>query len=366
MKSISIYRIAAILIVVTLTTIVLYYGKTFLVPLFFSILFAMLLVPVCRKLEKWGISRVWSTLTGILIIILFVLAILGIIGAQAASLSQDLPKIQAKAQQLIQNMQGWVQSQFGVTPQQQISYLQKGVRNISNSANSFFTSVLSGAMGLITGFVLFLLYFFFLMWKREKYKEFILRLVEEENRNETSKTIDQITHVASQYLVGRLISMVFLALCYMIGFSVVGLPNGPLVALVAVIPTIVPYVGAFVGGFFPLAIALVSGSSGMILPVAIILVVAQAIDNNIIEPLVEGESLDISPVFTIVAIVLGELVWGVAGMVLFIPLFAILKIVCDHIPALHPYSFLLNNEVQEPLWLENIKNSVKRLKRKKN
>jgi predicted PurR-regulated permease PerM len=110
--------------------------------------------------------------------------------------------------------------------------------------------------------------------------------------------------------------------------------------------------------------ALVSGSSGIVLPVAIILVVAQVIDNNIIEPLVEGESLDISPIFTIVAIVLGDLVWGVAGMVLFIPLFAILKIVCDHIPALHPYSFLLNNEVQEPQWVEKIKNNVKRLTRK--
>jgi predicted PurR-regulated permease PerM len=364
MKGISIYRVAVILMVLVLTTVVLYYGKVFLIPLFFSILFAMLLLPVCRKLEKWGVSRIGSTLLGIFLIILFVVVLLGIIGAQVASLSQDMPKIQAKAQQLIQMTQGWVQSQFGVTPQQQIAYLQKGVRNMSNSANSFFTSLVSGAMGLITGFVLFLLYFFFLMWKREKYREFFLRLVEEENRTETKKALDQITQVASQYLIGRLISMVFLAVFYMIGFTIVGLPNGPLVALVAVIPTIVPYVGTFVGGFFPLAMALVSGSAGMLLPVAIILVVAQAIDNNLIEPLVEGESLDISPIFTIVAIVLGEMVWGVAGMVLFIPLFAILKIVCDHIPALHPYGFLLDNEIQEPEWMEKIKNGVKRLKNK--
>ncbi len=100
----------------------------------------------------------------------------------------------------------------------------------------------------------------------------------------------------------------------------------------------------------------------MILPVAIILVAAQAIDNNIIEPLAEGESLHISPIFTIVAIVLGEWLWGVAGMILFIPMFAILKIICDHIPALHPFSYLLNNEMHEPQWMKKIKDLFKKKK----
>jgi predicted PurR-regulated permease PerM len=315
----------------------------------------MLLLPICRKLEKWGISRIWSTLIGIIIIILFVLLLLGIIAAQAASMSQDLPRMQVKAQQFIQTAQSWIQSKYGMTPQDQISYLQQGVSNISQSASKFFTSILSGAMGLITGFVLVLLYFFFLMWKREKYKDFFLQLVEEENKPEVTKELNQITHVASQYLIGRLISMGFLAVFYMIGFSIVGLENSILVALVAVIPTIVPYVGSFIGGFFPLAMALVGESSGMVLPVIIILIVAQVIDNNIIEPIVEGESMDISPIFTIIGIVLGEQIWGIAGMVLFIPMFAILRIVCSHLPVLHPFNFLLENEVEEPAWVHKIK-----------
>ena len=64
--------------------------------------------------------------------------------------------------------------------------------------------------------------------------------------------------------------------------------------------------------------------------------------------------------FTIVAIVLGELVWGISGMILFIPMFAILKIICDHIPSLHPYSFLLANEVEEPHWVNTVKKWFKK------
>ena len=355
MKSISIYRLNAVLLLLILTTIILYYGKEFLVPLFFAILLAMLLLPVCRKLEQWGMGRVASTFMGIFIILLFISGLIGIIAAQGVSLADDWPKMQQKATQLYADAQMWVQTNYGIGQHEQDSYVQKGVDKMGESGGQTFGKMLSGFMGLLTGLVLTLLYFFFLMWKREKYKEFFLKLVKEESRNETGETLNKISHVAGMYLIGRLVSMTFLAVIYMVGFSVVGLENGILIALVAVIPTIVPYVGAFIGGFFPLAMALIGDDPNMAIPVLAILVVAQILDNNIIEPLVEGESLDISPIFTIIAIVLGELVWGVAGMILFMPMFAILKIVCDHIPKLHPYSFLLENEVEEPRWVVKMK-----------
>lgn len=355
MKSISLYRLNGVLFLLILTTITLYYGKEFLVPLFFAILLAMLLMPVCRKLEKWGMGRVGATLTGILIILLFISGLVAIIAAQGVSLAEDMPQMQQKVQEYLASGQEWIQSRYGIALQEQNTYLQKGVDKVSESGGSFFGKFFSGLMGMLTGLVLVLLYFFFLMWKREKYKEFILKLVEKENRTEVSRELDKISHVAGMYLIGRLISMTFLAIVYMAGFSIVGLPNGLLIALVAVIPTIIPYVGAFVGALFPLAMALVGGSSEMVLPIAIILIAAQIIDNNIIEPLVEGESLNISPIFTIVSIVIGELIWGIAGMILFMPIFAIIKIICDHIPSLHPYGFLLENDVDDPQWLEKVK-----------
>src|SRR5690606_40014148 len=116
MKSISLYRYNAILLLLILTTVVLYFGKELLVPLFFAILLAMLLLPVCRKLESWGVNRVWSTLTGILIIVAFIAGLITIIAAQGVSLSEDMPQMQSKAQQLIQNVQEWIQSRYGIAP----------------------------------------------------------------------------------------------------------------------------------------------------------------------------------------------------------------------------------------------------------
>ena len=57
-----------------------------------------------------------------------------------------------------------------------------------------------------------------------------------------------------------------------------------------------------------------------------------------------GEQVDINPLFTIMVIVLGEMIWGVAGMILAIPLLGMVKIICDHYPALQPYGFLIGTE----------------------
>jgi len=345
-----------------LTVIILYYGRSFLVPLTFGILFSMLMVPVSNRLERWGLGRKSATLVCILIILLCVAGIVALISMQATSFSEDLPQIQQKVQQLIDSVQHWVQSQFGVTPEKQLQFMKQQVAKFSQSANTFATTFLAGTFSILGGFVLMLLYFFFLMWKREKYEAFFLRLSPNEGQGEVKRELREITKVSSRYLIGRLISMFFLITIYAIGFSIVGLKNAILVSFIAVLPTIIPYIGAYIGGLFPIVMALVTGSTGTVLPVIGILVVAQTIDNNIIEPLAEGESLNISPIITIIALVLGHLLWGIAGMVLFVPMFAILRIICQHVPALNPYGFLLANDVEDSEWMKKVKQWFKKKK----
>jgi predicted PurR-regulated permease PerM len=360
MKNVSIYRANAFLLFGILTVIALYYGRIFFIPLFFAIAFAMLMLPVSRWLEAKGVGRIAATLICILIILAFIAGVILAISLQAVSFSEVLPQIQRKLGQALDSLQQWIQQQYGVAPQQQLSFVREQIASFSQSANKYLTGIVGGFMGLLTSFVLVILYFFFLMWKREKYEKFFLKLFSSEEKPVTKETLQQITKVAAQYLVGRFISMLFLAVCYAIGFSIVGMKNAVLISIIAVLPTIVPYVGAFVGGAFPLLMAFISGSSGMILPVLAILVVAQTVDNNLIEPLVMGSQLNISPIMTIFAIVLGELIWGIPGMILFEPMFAIIRIVCSHVPKLHPYSFLLEDDVEEPKWMEKVKGVFKK------
>ena len=95
----------------------------------------------------------------------------------------------------------------------------------------------------------------------------------------------------------------------------------------------------------PLAVALVTGDSGSAaLGVLIVVLVVNAIDNYWIEPYVIGGHVSISAFFTILILLVGGLIWGVAGMVLFLPMLGVAKIIFDSIPEMKPYGYLIGDQ----------------------
>jgi predicted PurR-regulated permease PerM len=86
------------------------------------------------------------------------------------------------------------------------------------------------------------------------------------------------------------------------------------------------------------------GGTGMVLGVVITYLVVQFLQTYLLEPVVVGAEVNINPLFTIIILVLGELIWGIPGMVLAIPLLGIVKIICDHIPSLKPYGYLIGSD----------------------
>jgi predicted PurR-regulated permease PerM len=107
----------------------------------------------------------------------------------------------------------------------------------------------------------------------------------------------------------------------------------------------VPFVGNLTGNLLAVLMVVVQGGgTGMIFGVLITYATVQFFQTYILEPLVVGAEVNINPLFTIIILVAGELVWGIPGMVLAIPLLGIVKIICDHIEPLKPYGFLIGQE----------------------
>lgn len=360
MLSFSLSRIVHVLLLLVASATVLYYGRVFLVPIAFAALLAMLLAPVGNWLEGRGLGRVASSLLCLLLLCAFLGGVGWVLGTQASHLVEQWPQIRERGLELWQHMQQWVDARFGVPPDVQMRFVQEHGDQIRAAGTQYLAAPLAGLGGLLSGFVQTLLYLFFLLWGRSKFRAFFLQLVADEHRLDAAKMLDEIARVSGQYLVGRLFSMLFLASFYGVGFSIIGLDDALLLAAIAVLPTLIPYLGAYLGGLFPLAMALIAGEPNQALPTLGVLVAAQVIDNNLIEPLVMGNRLNLSPIFTIVGIVAGELLWGIPGMILFEPLFAVLRIVCSHVPALAPFAYLMANEVEEPGWVRKLKELVTR------
>jgi predicted PurR-regulated permease PerM len=210
--------------------------------------------------------------------------------------------------------------------------------------------------------VLVLAYFLFLLYYRSHLKNFLLKLSPPSKSVEMEQIIHSATNVSQQYLLG-LSKMIFcLWIMYGIGFSLLGVRDALFFAILCGLFEIVPFVGNITGTTLTVLISALHGAEfSMLIGIVATYGVVQFIQGWVLEPLILGPQVKINPLFTILALVLGELLWGISGIILAIPITAILKIICDHIEPLKPYGFLIG-EIEsgknEGRFITKIKKSI--------
>lgn len=341
-------RVNIYLLLLVLTVAVLHLGRTFLIPIVFAIMLAMLMAPLCRKFDQWGMKRVFSTLLCVLILFVALVGVGAIIGAQIAAFSKDLPKIEQKGKQLLATTQGFIEKKLNIPPEKQKEVAKDQAKGAGKMASGVVTGLLAGITSGLASIVITLVFTFLLLFSKEKYEEFFLRLYRDEDPREVKRIVSEISEVSQQYLSGRLISISIIAVLYSIGLSIIGIKNAILLGCAAAILTVIPYVGTVLGGLFPVFMALVSEDNPQsALWAVVVLFVIQTIDNYFIEPNVVGGKVNLSAIVSIISILAGGMLWGVPGMILFLPLAAILKIVCDHIPSLQPIGYVIGEPEKE-------------------
>ena len=145
------------------------------------------------------------------------------------------------------------------------------------------------------------------------------------------KVLAKIRRLVGSYLVGMLLVIALLACVYSLGLWLIGLPNPLFWGSMAAILAIIPYIGTFIGGLLPFVYALLFMNSFW-QPIAVValFVIVQQIEGNFITPKVVGDRVDLNPLAAILALFVWAFIWGIGGMIIALPLTAILKILCDH------------------------------------
>ncbi|MGC1243772.1 MAG: AI-2E family transporter [Chryseosolibacter sp.] len=336
------HRINQYLFFIVLITVVMFFGKGFLVPVFFAALLAMLMAPVCRRLDSWGFPRALSTLTCILILVAFLAGVVLIISTQITTFSENMTQIKSKGNELLQQVQSFIEEKSGLSPEEQKEVVKKQAEQSSQQPGpSLPARILGGITSTLTGIVLTLVITFLMIFNKEQFEVFFLKLYDEHDTDKVKKVVDKISEVSQKYLTGRFMSIMIIATMYSIGLLIVGIKNAILLAGIAALLTVIPYVGTVLGGLFPVFMALVTEDTQTALWAAVVMVVVQTIDNYFIEPNVVGGEVNLNALWSILSILLGGMIWGVAGMIIFLPLFGIIKIVCDHVQPLKPIGYLL-------------------------
>ncbi|RYY39268.1 MAG: AI-2E family transporter [Chitinophagaceae bacterium] len=341
-------RTALVLAVLIMAVVILFYARPFFVPLTFAALFAMLLLPFAQWLERKGCSRGWSSGLSVLLWLIATGAIIALVAWQVTGLAEDADQMQQQLSKQIENVRQWLTQRYGLSKQEQQQVLESQKQQQPGKIGTMLMGVLGGTATFLTSFVLVLVYIFLFLFLRQRLHRFLLRIVPAGSKGSAEDTLHSIEKVARKYLGGLALMIACLWVLYGIGFSIVGVKNPFFFAILCGLLEIVPFVGNLTGTALTAGMSLAQGGgTQLLLGILITYALVQFLQTYILEPMVVGAGVSINPLFTIAGIVGFELIWGIPGMVLAIPLIGMFKIVCDHVEILEPYGYLIGQEKTE-------------------
>lgn len=323
----------------------IYLGSDIIMPLGFSFLLSILLLPVYRFFIRIRIPNVLAILLSVLLALIFVASFFVLLGVQLNRLISDFPAIEAHIQKHSSNISHWIESNWGYTVNKQSELINNQLKKIMESAGSLAGGTASSISGILMYLGLIPLYIFLIMFYKNLLLRFLFLCSSRDYHEEVEGVIYEMEKTLKSYLIGLVIEMLLVAVMSGLVLFLFGIKYAVLIAVIFAIMNLLPYIGAIIANLLAALITL--STADQLSDVAIVLVVlavVQFVDNNILMPYVVGSKVRLNALVTIVAVFIGQALAGVAGMFLAIPTLAVLKLVFDRVHSLKHWGYLLGDE----------------------
>lgn len=326
-------------------TALLYFGRSLFVPLSFALLISCVLYPICLWLERHKISRMGAiaiSMTGLTI--LFVVLIFLLVN-QLKGFFYEWPNLKSRLFETLDEISRWLTGNFNIDKQKQIAWLNKMMDDSGGGAMSLISRTISAsAVGSVL-FILIPIYSILILYYRHKWVEVLYRLFPTEGRERIRDIVKLSIQSYYNFIKGMALVYLIVGVLNSVGLYLLSIPHAFLFGFIASILTFIPYIGIIVASLLPISVAWLTFNS-IWYPIGVIAIFGfvQYLEANLIFPLAVSSRLKINALVTILAIVAGGLVWGVSGMILFIPFLGILKLVADRTPSLKTLSMILGGE----------------------
>ncbi|TWR29331.1 AI-2E family transporter [Mucilaginibacter pallidiroseus] len=340
-------RLALILIGFCLLGYLIILAKDLVDPLIFGFLFAVLLLPVSDFLErKCRMPRSMSSFLAILLMLGFVVGIMYLVGAQISKLSNDWPMLKSQIDQSLTSLQLWVQDTFHIATNKQMVYVESTGRKIVASGTAVLGTTFSAVSSLLLFYVFIMIFTFFILFYRRLLLRFLIAVFQGDNDYVVMDIVQNIQKILRQYIFGLLLEMVIVAGVAIAVFFMIGIKYAALLGIIVGLFNIIPYLGIFTALLLSTLITFATGTISDTITVAISVIGIHAVDANLLLPAVVGSKVRLNALITFIGIILGEMLWGLSGMFLSIPIIAIFKIIFDRVEGLQPWGYLLGGDYE--------------------
>ena len=331
-------------------------ARDLLIPIALSLLFGSLLFPVCRFFCKIGLPKVFSISIAVFLLLAFMVGISVVFIKEVNVLTQDFPKLKAQAISNVNELTYVVEENFGIETARQKNWLKEKVNNLFSTGNEMMNNILNATFGTIFKILLLPVFVFYLLLYRDRFEFFILRIVPDDEKVRTNHILKEISFVSQRFFGGTFIVVMILSVCNSLGMFIIGVQYPILFGIFTAFCAFIPYFGTWIGAFFPFAFAVLTGETPeMAFWVIIYFAIIHFIENNILTPNITGGYVSLNPFITILGIIGGGMVWGVAGMLLVIPFLASLKIIFENFEGTKTLSFLIGKPESESALKKRVK-----------
>lgn len=350
--------------------VALYLGREVFIPLVLAVLLSFVLGPVVNLLRRIRLGRVPSVIVAVLLALGVIGGIGAVIGTQVAGLAGNLPQYQATVQKKFAGLQqGWLGEANRV-----ISKFSHEVHDATQKADAADTGAATGPAGdtpkaqlvrvqdpeisplaltqkvlgpvfePLTTVGIVLVVVVFLLLQREDLRNRMIRLFGSSDLHRTTVAMDDAAGRLGTYFLAQLGMNAAFGVIIGVGLWFIGVPNPILWGVFSALMRFVPYIGAFISGILPVALAAaVDPGWSMVIATAALFLIAEPIFGQVIEPLLYGHSTGLSPFAVIVSTLFWGFLWGPIGLILATPFTVCLVVLGRHVDSLEFLDILLGD-----------------------
>ena len=334
------------LLSLTLICLAIFVAQDIIVPIAFSVLLSILLLPITNFLERKKVSRVLANFIAIIIAFLVISGLIYFLSSQISNFVQDLPSIKKHLSDHWKTIQDWIYQKFHLSQSEQKEIVDSAAIKIKNSGTGILGDTFLNVTQALLVITLLPIYTFLLLYYRDMIKSFFIRIFKNEHEPKVIEVLRESRLIVQGYMIGLMIEMGIVATINSLGFLVLGIQYAIFLGVLAAILNMIPYIGMLIASIFCMLITLTNSTQiGDIFGVIAILVFVQFIDNNIIMPKVVSSKVKINALITILGVLIGGALAGISGMFLSIPSIAILKVIFDRIDDMKPWGMLLGDDI---------------------
>jgi len=313
-----------------------------LIPFSFAMIMAILLNPLVNAFQRKGVGKIFAIIFSMLLALLVFGGIMYFISSQVIGFSENFPVLKEKFYELSKQLQAWVQSNFGISIAKQVALINEAL----NSSKGLLGQTVGTALTTLMLVFILPVYIFLLLFYKTLLLNFLYETFAEKNSTQVADILEQTKTAIQSYMIGLLIEALIVAAMNSTALLILGVKYAILLGIIGALLNMLPYIGGIIAIALPILMATVT-RTGYTTQLGIIMayIIIQFIDNNFLIPKIVSSKVQINALVSILIVLLGGALWGVAGMFLSIPFVAILKIICDRVEGMKPLGKLLGDEI---------------------